>query len=413
MSAEKTETAQGSSEKPASGAEMINMLADRLLEKIEARRDRTDSITERRNADALKEELTALRNSKDAKDIEHEINFLDPQHRTSYGLALGAIAYQRGEPTLQGSMQALERIKDEAKRNRTRIDARAMHFAERGLEISTFGAGGALLPTTFSGEIIPLLRDATVLLNAGVTPIPLSPGQQIVLGRVDQMATAYWATEKQEVSDSEPETSQIALSSRKLMVGLPVTGDMLAAMPAMAEMMARDAIAAMASKLDISGLTGTGATGQPKGVDVFVAPGNSNPSTGDTIAEINADGSKAQMKVLRGLKGNPLTNPAWIVPPDRKELMTGLTTDLGAYAFQSFQTGTPTWLGDRVILSTALADSAPIYFGAWAELLMGVTSPRWALKDDDVRKDTMILMGIGGGDFAARRILAFSRITFA
>lgn len=127
--------------------------------------------------------------------------------------------------------------------------------------------GGALVAPPIMGELIELLRNNEVLMQAGARVLPLPPNGRIVYPRQTSAGTAYWVGESQTITDSTPGTGDVVLQAKKLAVINKIPNELFRFSSVSVEMFVREDISrVMALKLDKSLLEGVGSQYEPKGL---------------------------------------------------------------------------------------------------------------------------------------------------
>lgn len=129
--------------------------------------------------------------------------------------------------------------------------------------------GGSLVKPPEQGELIPLMRNMSVLDRAGCQQYPLPQQGKAVLPRQTAASTAYWITENMTITTGQITTGQMVLEAKKLGVVFVVPNDLFKfAGPAADALLQADGAKSLALKMDAAGLYGTGA-GQPKGLTYY------------------------------------------------------------------------------------------------------------------------------------------------
>lgn len=152
-----------------------------------------------------------------------------------------------------------------------RFDSRAFGAAALDLpftraQVAGTGSGGGFTVATQLGPMIELLRNATVLGRLGVTQLTGLVGD-LALPVQTGGATAYWVSETGAVTDSEATFGQKVLTPHRLGASIPFSTQFLAQSSISAEAFIRNELmTTLAIEKDRAGLHGSGAAGQPLGV---------------------------------------------------------------------------------------------------------------------------------------------------
>jgi HK97 family phage major capsid protein len=144
-------------------------------------------------------------------------------------------------------------------------------FGRRSVKaVNTAGsatAGGYLVDTDM-GPMIELLRNKPVVVQAGATTLGGLVGD-VVLPVQTGASTAYWVAETAALTDSNATFGQKKLSPKRLGCTIPYSTQLLAQTSLDAEALIRDDVVRVLSlEKDRASLAGTGATGEPLGVEL-------------------------------------------------------------------------------------------------------------------------------------------------
>lgn len=174
---------------------------------------------------------------------------------------------------------------------------------QKGLTEGTFTDGGALVPEQFSAELIPLLRNRAMVRKAGARVISMSGGN-MTLPKGTGASTAYYNGEAQPVTTSKPQLGQVRFAEKKMMLGVPVSNDLLRNAALSADEWVRDDIVQVAViKEDSQALFGVGSTYAPSGIVTLIDSTRKIDSiaadrTAPTLAETRKDLSR-QIKLVK------------------------------------------------------------------------------------------------------------------
>src|SRR5690606_12406729 len=126
---------------------------------------------------------------------------------------------------------------------------------------------GILLGTLQQGEIIDLLRSKEIFSRAGATEFTLPPNGRIQWLRVTEEMDAYRVGEMQPVSDINMGMGALNMAARKLGAITTWSNELMRFSSPSTEAIIRNELAmAMAKRVDVDFLTGTGSELQPKGL---------------------------------------------------------------------------------------------------------------------------------------------------
>lgn len=140
-------------------------------------------------------------------------------------------------------------------------------FGLRANNVTTASAGGYTVDEDFMGaEFIEKLDNPTVIQRAGARTLTGLMGD-VVIPTQTSGATAYWLTEQGAATDSEVAFGQLKLAPHRLGVSIPWTRQLSLQSSLDIEGLIRtDANKRIALAIDTAAMTGTGTSGQPKGL---------------------------------------------------------------------------------------------------------------------------------------------------
>lgn len=148
-------------------------------------------------------------------------------------------------------------------------DEGAISFAEaqeKALQADTFDAGGNLVPVDFSGEIIELLRDMTIVRQAGPRQVDMPRGG-LNMGRQTDAASASYGEEGADTNADQLSTDEVNLVAKKLTGITPVSNDLLRTGGPSIDMLVRDDLLQVMSETeDLAFMRGNGTQSNPKGI---------------------------------------------------------------------------------------------------------------------------------------------------
>lgn len=143
------------------------------------------------------------------------------------------------------------------------------HMAEtqkRALSESTMGAGGALDPDRYAGEVIEILRAKLSILKAGVPSVAMD-GQSFTMPRQATDIVGAWLGEQQDAPATGITADAVQLSLKKYGANVPISNDLLRDAIVAADVLVRDSLVAVSMlALDIAMLRGAGTVFTPRGI---------------------------------------------------------------------------------------------------------------------------------------------------
>ena len=185
---------------------------------------------------------------------------------------------------------------------------------QKALAAGDATAGGFLVPTQFSQEVIEFLRARAVIrrLNARVVPVPTGTTK---IPKLASGATAYYVGENTAATKSEPTTGQLTLTFKKLVTLVPMSNDLLRyASPGADAIVRDDVVNAMRVREDQAFIRDQGTDSTPKGLRYWVNSSHIIEANG-TVSVVNvfSDLGKLIQKLLEA--NMPMIAPAWIMAP--------------------------------------------------------------------------------------------------
>lgn len=205
----------------------------------------------------------------------------------------------------------------------------------KALEASDAAAGGVLIPTQWSGEVIELLKEATIVRRMGPRVIPMPTGA-LQMSKLTGGATAGYIGESQNLPVSEQSFGQINLTWKKLAVLIPVSNDLLRFNTEGADVIVRDdAVGAMSTREDQAFLRDDGTQFTPKGLRNWVPAANTFAQSlagSYDLASVTSD-LAAQILLLREAHVRFL-NPGWLMAPRTEFYLLSVRDANGNFAYR-------------------------------------------------------------------------------
>lgn len=131
---------------------------------------------------------------------------------------------------------------------------------------ATAGAGGVLLPTVLTSQIVDLARNKTRVLQAGARVVPMQ-NRTVDVPRWLTDPTLSWRAENGAIVESDATMDKITLTAKSLAAVTKVSRELVEDTDVDDELKASFA-AALSISVDTAALYGTGASNQPTGVKV-------------------------------------------------------------------------------------------------------------------------------------------------
>lgn len=278
------------------------------------------------------------------------------------------------------------------------------YLAQRDLNTATGGAGGFLVQTSVMG-FDEIMRNTSVLMRMGATSLP-GLRDNVTIPRQSGAATAEWlTTEATGATESQQTFVQLALSPKTVSAYTEVSRKLLLQSSIGVEAMVNaDLGAVVGIAADLAGLSGTGASGQPLGIDNVSGIGSVTGTSlaFDDILEFQTDVAGGNIVPVRG---GYVTTPA----------VASLCIQRVKYS----NTASPLWEGNIwngtmqgfPAMSSNQVASAVMYFGDWSKVVVA----EWGTLEIDTNPYASFAAGIIGVramyslDIGVRYPLAFSR----
>ncbi|MEE4626635.1 phage major capsid protein [Pseudomonas alliivorans] len=141
------------------------------------------------------------------------------------------------------------------------------------LSTVTPGAGGVLVPQSFSSEVIELLRPKSVVRKLGAVSLPLVNGN-LTVPRIKGGAVVGYIGSDEDMPATDLQFDDLKLSSKKLAALVPISNDLLSyagTNPNVDRLVVNDLTASVGAAEDLSFIRGAGTGNLPKGLR-FWAP---------------------------------------------------------------------------------------------------------------------------------------------
>lgn len=247
---------------------------------------------------------------------------------------------------------------------------------EKALSASDFTAGGALLQTEFSREVIEFLRPASVVMASGPRIMEMAQGA-IEIPKVNVGATGAYVGENQVGGITEQEFGNLVLVRKKLKAEIPVSNDILRFHVVNADTLIRDdAVAAMSQRQDSAFIRDDGTQYTPKGLRYQVPSVNVIASAGtNTLADIEGELGDAEL-ALRD-KDIALIRPGWLMSPRTERRLKTIRTGVNEnYAYKEEMSG-GTLNGHPYKVTTQIPEDlgggteTELYFCEFSEVVVG------------------------------------------
>ena len=206
------------------------------------------------------------------------------------------------------------------------------------LSTVTPGAGGVLVPTNFSAEVIELLRPKSVVRRLGTVSLPLNNGN-LTIPRIKGGAVVQYIGTEEDIPVTSMSFEDLKLSSKKLAGLVPISNDLLAysgTNPNVDRLVVSDLTVAIGLTEDLHFIRGAGTGNLPKGLR-FWAPAF-NVITAPAATDRDTVELALSSLILRLENGNAnMVAPAFIMAPRTKRWLAALRDGNGNFIYPSLE----------------------------------------------------------------------------
>jgi HK97 family phage major capsid protein/HK97 family phage prohead protease len=292
--------------------------------------------------------------------------------RDAAGFELEATQAAADMASRQGRVTKGSQMPAEVLRNWIPPDMVSMEYAERARREEravTFAGSGVLVPEDYRpGSFIDVLRNDASVMQSGATMLLGLQGTVEIPKKLTASAATWISAEAGNAANSEPTFGPVAMTPRDLAVYADITRKARQNMvPSIEALVRQDITRAIALGLDLAGIEGTGASGQPTGVRNVVginkptAFAGANPTFAEAVA---LETMVADDNALQG-------NLAYILRTNMRGALK--TAEKFASTGQTIWEPGGTLNGYRGVVSNQITDGN-LYFGNWSDLLIGFWS---------------------------------------
>ena len=260
--------------------------------------------------------------------------------------------------------------------NRPDLAEKWSEAREKALAAGDATAGGFLVPTQFSQEVIEFLRARAVIRRLNARTIPLPTGT-LKIPKLSGGATAYYVGENTNATKSEPSTGQLTLTFKKLVTLVPMSNDLLRYSSPGADAMVRDDVVnAMRVREDAAFIRDDGTQSTPRGLRYWahadnILSANGTASVANTFSDIGS-------LILKLLEANiPMIAPGWVWAPRTEMYLRTLQNTNGFSVFRD-EMATGRFFGFPFAATTGVpvnvgtsSNKSEIYLVDFAQVVIG------------------------------------------
>lgn len=261
-----------------------------------------------------------------------------------------------------------------------------LSHSKRDALVSTGTLGGNLVATNLlAGSFIDLLRTRMLVAQMGATYLPGLVGN-VAVPRQSGGATLYWAaSEAAATTESNVTFDQVTMSPKQATARVDYSYlTLLQTTPAIESLLRNDLANIIARGIDLAALHGTGSSGQPTGIAATSGIGSVAGGTNGAaptwanvvgleseVANDNADigalgyltNSRVRGKLKTTLKNSSGTDATFI--------WQNLMGEVGFGELNGYRAGVSNQVSNTLTKGTSTTVCSAIFFGNWADLLIG------------------------------------------
>lgn len=294
--------------------------------------------------------------------------------------------------------------RDELAKNAARFGGADM---AKAVQESVFDSAGALVPIQYASDVIEFLRPVSILDKLGVQMVPFK--YQLEIPKQLTGASLTWIGEGDTTAETKPTFGKVILRAKKGMALINLSNDLIRNPAVGDSFIGEEARTAMAHGVDAAAINGTGANNQPTGLLAQVNAANVFVRSGTSVTNYIDDIDQAVELVLAS--DVSITNPAWLMSPDKASKLMGLR-DAAGWVFRDEMLGAKTLRGMPFVVSTRIP-TTKLVFGDFRHFLYGVDEDVNVSLHPDARAayDETVIRAIVRVDFKLRHDKAFSVIS--
>ncbi len=159
---------------------------------------------------------------------------------------------------------------------------------QKAMASSPTTAGGILIPAPLSARIIDIARNRAAVMRAGAVTIPMATAT-VKLARQTQDVTGGWYSEAAAIAASDAAFDSVTFTARKLAALVVVNNELLEDTEGLDAVIEQSIAAALALKLDLVSLVGSGSAPEPRGIqntsNIKTVTGVGTPASWDKFIE--------------------------------------------------------------------------------------------------------------------------------
>lgn len=245
------------------------------------------------------------------------------------------------------------------------------------LSTVTPGAGGVLVPQSFSSEVIELLRPKSVVRKLGAISLPLEKGN-LTIPRIKGGAIVGYIGSEEDMPATDVQFDDLKLAAKKLAALVPISNDLLSysgTNPNVDRLVVNDLTASIGTAEDLAFIRGAGTGNMPKGLRFWAPPFNVILCPPDKELHIVEMALSSIILRLEQSDANMLM-PGFIMAPRTKRWLAALRDGNGNKAYPELDVnmlkGFPVATTTQVPINLGTDGSeSEIYFADFADCFIG------------------------------------------
>jgi HK97 family phage major capsid protein len=246
----------------------------------------------------------------------------------------------------------------------------------RQLSESSLGAGGYLVPTPLSLQVIELMRNQTQVINAGAISVPMS-SSTLKMGRLASDVTSYWKAENAPATYSENTFEQILFTAHTVIAAVKLSEEILEDAYNIDAIVSDSLAKSLALEMDRAALYGTGLNDEPLGIKnypgVTITDTSGSPSTPMVFQNYQPIGTGIAKLMSYNFKG-PF---GAMLSPETAGKLDNLQDSLGqpmrqpplVEACEKYITNQ---IPSTVQFGSPAISTTDIFLGEWQRLMLGI-----------------------------------------
>lgn len=202
-------------------------------------------------------------------------------------------------------------------------------FRRKALSAVDEATGASLIAPPQHGELIDLLRNNEIFMQAGARTVAMPPNGRVVYPRQTGAGTAYWVGSSETITGSEQSTGDLILDAKKLAILVDIPNELFRFASVSIEMFVReDMTKVLALRMDKTFLDSVGNTNEPKGLINYTNIGSHTPGTTDTNGDTFTPEDVAEM--ISEVEEKNAEFKAWVMRPSQYAKISNLRAGTAA-----------------------------------------------------------------------------------